>query len=152
MSRASTTTSSVASTSTMATSRAARQYLEEGWQSTQFVEMPAMPPGDPRPSIETVVRAEAAIREGRRLTIRCKALPPYWRDIVRLLEIFGHSKRGERRDPENPAGDGPPRLQGIHHQAGKAGAYRARGRASPAFPFSKLRRKRVATRTGAASK
>ncbi len=25
-----------------------------------------------------------------------RALPPYWRDIVRLLEIFAHSKRGER--------------------------------------------------------
>ncbi len=36
--------------------KAARQYLDEGWQSTQFVEMPAMPPFDPRPPIETVVR------------------------------------------------------------------------------------------------
>ena len=75
---------------------AARQYLAEGWQPTQFVEMPAMPPGDPRPSIETVVRAEAAIREGRALDDSVGALPPYWRDIVRLLEIFGHIKRGER--------------------------------------------------------
>jgi thymidylate synthase len=76
--------------------QAARQYLDEGWQPTQFVEMPEMPPGDPRPSIETVVRAEAAIREGRDLDDSVRALPPYWRDIVRLLEIFGHIKRGER--------------------------------------------------------
>lgn len=75
---------------------AARQYLDEGWQPTQLVEMPAMPPGDPRPSIDVVVDAEAAIREGRPLDDSVKALPSYWRDIVRLLEIFGHSKRGER--------------------------------------------------------
>jgi len=74
---------------------AAQQYLEEGWQSTQFVEMPAMPLGDPIPSIETVVRAEAAIRENRALDASVRTLQPYWRDIVRLLEIFGHSKRNE---------------------------------------------------------
>jgi thymidylate synthase len=46
---------------------AARQYLDEGWQPTLNVAMPPMPAGDPRPSIETVLQAEAAIREGRGL-------------------------------------------------------------------------------------
>ena len=75
--------------------RTAKQYLDEGWQPTQFVAMPMMPPGDPRPSIAKVLAAEAAIREGRPLDDFVEELPPYWRNLVRLLEIFGHWKRRE---------------------------------------------------------
>ena len=107
---------------------AARQYLDEGWQPTQLVEMPAMPTGDPRPSIETVARAEAAIREGRDLDDAVSTLPPYWRDIVPPAgDFWPHQERRARRHPGNPSGDGRPCLQGIHHAAGEAGADRAAG-------------------------
>jgi thymidylate synthase len=75
--------------------RAAQQYLDEGWQPTLHVAMPPMPAGDPRSSIGTVLQAEAAIREGRGPGEQVEGLPPYWRDIVRLLEIYGHRKRKE---------------------------------------------------------
>ncbi len=75
--------------------RSARQYLDEGWQPTQHVAMSPMPTGDPRPSIETVLEAEGALRDGRAIGDSMKGLTPYWRDLVRLLEIYGHSKRKE---------------------------------------------------------
>ncbi len=75
--------------------RFARQYLDEGWQPTQYVAMPRMPAGDPTQSIETVLQAEAAIRAGRALGNSAEGLAPYWRDLVRLLEIYAHSKRKE---------------------------------------------------------
>jgi thymidylate synthase len=75
--------------------RAAKQYLVEGWQPTQFVAMPTMPPGDPRPSVETLLVAEAAIRRGRSLEDSVEQLSPYWRDLIRLLEIYGLWKRKE---------------------------------------------------------
>jgi thymidylate synthase len=75
--------------------RASKQYLEEGWQPTQFVAMSPMPPGDPRRSIEIVLEAEASIRECRDLAASVEELEPYWRDIIRLLEIYGHWTRKE---------------------------------------------------------
>ena len=75
--------------------RTARQYLDEGRQPTQLVAMPTMPPGDPRPSVEALLAAEAAIREGRSLDDSVEQLAPYWRDLVHLLEIYGLWKRKE---------------------------------------------------------
>ena len=75
--------------------RTARQYLDEGWQPTQLVAMPTMPPGDPRPSVEALLAAEAAIREGRSLDDSVEQLRACWRDLVHLLEIYGLWKRKE---------------------------------------------------------
>jgi thymidylate synthase len=75
--------------------RASRQYLDEGWQPTLGAAMPPMPLGDPMPSIKIVQQAEEAIRRGRKLDSSVNGLPPFWRDIVRLLEIYGLSTRRE---------------------------------------------------------
>lgn len=72
----------------------ARQYLEEGWQPTKVVMAP-MPVGDPWSSIRKVIKAERAIRNGKQVDLGALDLDPYWEDIVRLLQIYSHSKRGE---------------------------------------------------------
>jgi thymidylate synthase len=73
--------------------KSARQYLKEGWQPTTA--MPPMPKIDPWPSVNKVVKAERDIRRGRKINIRDLHLHPYWADIVRLLQIYRHYKRGE---------------------------------------------------------
>jgi len=72
----------------------ARQYLEEGWQPTSL-RMPPMPKGDPWRSIAKVVEAERNIRNGRKLLVRDLRLQPYWADLVRILQIYAHSRRRE---------------------------------------------------------
>lgn len=72
----------------------AQRYLREGLQSSIHT-MLAMPTDDPWPSIANLLRAERSIREatiGERTTDN---LPAYWADLVRLLQIFAHSKREE---------------------------------------------------------
>ncbi len=73
----------------------AERYIDEGWQST--VSMPAMPDGDPWPSITRLLEAEADIRNGRDIQISRLGLDPYWADLVRLLQIFGNYKAGDTR-------------------------------------------------------
>jgi thymidylate synthase len=75
----------------------ARQYLKEGWQPTKLV-MPPMPVGDPWRAVRKLIRAERAIRNGKHVDVSELGLDPYWEDIVRLLQIYGHSKRGEGRE------------------------------------------------------
>jgi thymidylate synthase len=65
---------------------AARQYIDEGFQST--VEMPAMPKADPWPSIRTVMAAEARIRAGETFDANDCGVDAYWGDLIRLLQIF----------------------------------------------------------------
>lgn len=72
---------------------AARRYLKEGWQST--LAMPPMPKLRPWASVSKLVRAERAIRHGRRVNVGTLHLDPYWADLVRLLQIYGHFKRRE---------------------------------------------------------
>jgi thymidylate synthase len=76
--------------------QAARRYLEEGWQSTTIC-MPPMPPGDPWKSIGLVLQAERKIRLNRTLNLCDLGLEDYWRDLVCLLQIYGHYKRREGR-------------------------------------------------------
>lgn len=64
----------------------ARQYIEEGFQST--VAMPPMPVGNPWPSIKTVLAAEARIRLGETLDANDCGVDEYWADVIRLLQIF----------------------------------------------------------------
>ena len=67
---------------------AAKRFLKEGWQPTT-PSMPDMPRGDPWPSINVLLEAEAAIREGRSVNeSKVRELDPYWADLVRLLQIF----------------------------------------------------------------
>jgi thymidylate synthase len=64
---------------------AARQYLAEGYQ--RQLEMPPMPPGDPRPAIRHLFDAERRIRAQRHFDAGIFGLDPYWTDLVRLLQI-----------------------------------------------------------------
>lgn len=76
---------------------AARQFLQEGWQSTE-TPMPRMPAGDPWPAIGTLLEAEAAIRSGKSFdAARLDSVDPYWADLVRLLQVF-RFKRDEHPD------------------------------------------------------
>lgn len=67
---------------------AAQKYLQEGWQPTQNVAMPPMPPGDPMLSVQALLRAESAIRSGREAKRILDGLDPYWQDLGRLLQVY----------------------------------------------------------------
>jgi thymidylate synthase len=73
----------------------AKKYLSEGWQPMEF--MPPMPVADPWSSIHKIIRAESVIRRGRRINSSDLNLDSYWADLVRLLQIYRHFKRGERK-------------------------------------------------------
>ncbi len=70
-------------------------FLGEGWQTTEHAAMPPMPLGDPMPSIQVWLKAEAEIREGQTPTTQFNELNPYWKDLVRLLQVYKHSKSGD---------------------------------------------------------
>ena len=65
-----------------------QDYLDEGIQ--ERISMPPMPYGDPWSSVQTLLKAERAIRRGRPHTYG--SLDPYWGDLVRLLEIYRYSR------------------------------------------------------------
>lgn len=73
--------------------KAAKQYLEEGWQES--VKMPPMPPGDPWPSIRKMVALEDDLRNGRSVDIKKLSLERYWQDIAYLLQIYSHKDLSE---------------------------------------------------------
>lgn len=75
---------------------AARRYLEEAWQST--VVMPSMPKGRPWASIRKLLVAERGVRKGHEIKVGALHLDRYWADLIRLLQIYGHFKRGESED------------------------------------------------------
>lgn len=67
---------------------AARQFVDEGWQST-LTPMPPMPSGSQWPAVTLLLEAEATIREKGTVDPGVLAkLDPYWADLVRLLQIF----------------------------------------------------------------
>lgn len=70
---------------------AAQQYLDEGLHD--IIPMPAMPLGDPWPSIKELVLAEAAIRGGEPYSCEGE-LDSYWRDLITLLKIHSAAKGG----------------------------------------------------------
>jgi len=72
--------------------QAAEGFLSEAVQKTHI--MPLMPREDPFPSINIVVKAEKAIREGGPIP-RSPYLSAYWKDIIRLLQIHSAAKDGK---------------------------------------------------------
>jgi thymidylate synthase len=76
----------------------ARDYLKEGWQPT--APMPSMPKTNPWSCINKLIKAERAIRSGRAVNIENLRLPPYWANLVRVLQIYAHSRRKEIRKIE----------------------------------------------------
>ncbi|MFM9850228.1 MAG: thymidylate synthase [Hyphomicrobiaceae bacterium] len=74
----------------------AREYLDEGWQAR--IAMPAMPVGDPWPSLKWLLQVEERLRQ-RDLTISAKEdVDPYWIDLARLLRIKALLSRGDKRE------------------------------------------------------
>lgn len=72
------------------------QYLNEGWQSTDLnASMPSMPDGDPWQYIPLLLDNEQKIRLGQNISLGAIRIPPYWKDFLRLLKIFGHGKSGD---------------------------------------------------------
>lgn len=69
----------------------ARQYIEEGFQSTRNP-MPNMPAGSQQRDIRKLLKLESRIRKSRRYNIDNCGLNPFWKDIAYLLEIFKHIK------------------------------------------------------------
>lgn len=69
---------------------AADAFMAEDWQSS--VEMPRMPAGDPWASVLKVLTAERKLRNNKDLIESDYAIDPYWADLIRLLQIFRHSK------------------------------------------------------------
>jgi thymidylate synthase len=70
----------------------AASLIEEGFQSR--IEMPPMPVGDPWPAVAILLSAEARIRAGDEFDVNGLGLDSYWRDLVRLLQIF-HSRNDQ---------------------------------------------------------
>ncbi|KVT08107.1 thymidylate synthase [Burkholderia sp. MSMB1078WGS] len=68
-------------------------YLDEGYQ--ERVSMPHMPAGDPWPTVVKVLQAERQVRQGKQPKL--DDLPPYWADLVRLLQVYRHSRKGARQ-------------------------------------------------------
>jgi thymidylate synthase len=73
----------------------ARQYVEEGFQST--VIMPPMPVGDPWPALNQIKLAESKIRKGKSIDASALPIHRYWQDIVRLLQIYALPPQERRK-------------------------------------------------------
>ncbi len=71
---------------------AVKRFLAEGWQST--TSMPPMPNDDPWPSVQALLAAEEAIRNGNSASVTTAGLHAYWADLVRLLLVFRFAKDG----------------------------------------------------------
>jgi thymidylate synthase len=76
----------------------ARQYIDEGWQSTVTAAMPPMPMGDQQAAVDAVVKAERMIRKGQMVDLPALELSSYWADLVRLLQIFRQQKNGNKKE------------------------------------------------------
>ena len=72
----------------------ATRLLGEGILGRKAAPMPAIPDTDETlwASIRAFCRAEEAIRNGREPDEEVNSLHNYWRDLIRILLVFGHSK------------------------------------------------------------
>jgi thymidylate synthase len=74
-------------------------YVSEGWQPTVMdTAMPTMPSGDPWELIPSLLKVENQIRSGEDINLRNLNLPPYWKDLIRLLKIFRLGRSHRRED------------------------------------------------------
>ncbi|HXI84446.1 MAG TPA: hypothetical protein VNL17_10195 [Verrucomicrobiae bacterium] len=72
--------------------------MGEGWQPTEnMLQMPPMPLVDPWPSIAVLLKAESEIRRNTRVNIPGLKLDHYWKDLVRLLQIYRHYVNKDRK-------------------------------------------------------
>ena len=75
------------------------QYLAEGWHESE--PMPHMPVGDPQAAIEALLEAERCLRLDGALGSSRLTSHSYWRDIVRVLQVFAVQKHED--DPVKKA-------------------------------------------------
>lgn len=76
----------------------AQAYIDEALYTP--TPMPAMPSGNPWPSIEAVLLAEQEIRADNLNVHIDQKLDPYWHDIVLLLKVYGCSKHMPEKESE----------------------------------------------------
>jgi thymidylate synthase len=76
----------------------AESYLAEGWH--EKISMPSMPTGDPWTPVKVLLSAECELRERRTVAIPELKLPPYWADLVRLLQVYRHFKNTQPADTD----------------------------------------------------
>lgn len=74
----------------------AQQYLEEG--HFEKVPMPAMPAGDPWPSIRRLLSAERELRLNLNAYNPPVGLPPYWEDLATLLRVHAIARAHGSQD------------------------------------------------------
>lgn len=74
----------------------AQSYLEEGL--FEKVLMPAMPAGDPWPSIRALLAAERDLRLNLESYVPPSDLPPYWDDLASLLRVHSVARAGRSND------------------------------------------------------
>lgn len=70
----------------------AQNYLDEGLFEKVF--MPAMPPGDPWPSIRRLLSAERDMRLNLVSYVPPTGLDPYWEDLATLLRVHSWERAG----------------------------------------------------------
>jgi thymidylate synthase len=66
-------------------------YLKEAYQAR--ILMPRMPVGDPWKNLRKLIEVESKIRQGANVKIDRYAVPNYWRDLMRLLQVFALNKQ-----------------------------------------------------------
>jgi thymidylate synthase len=71
-------------------------YLQEGYQKD--IEMPPMPTGDPFLLVPQLLQVEDRLRHGEIVVASETFSESYWADVVRLLQTFWASGRGDQLD------------------------------------------------------
>jgi thymidylate synthase len=93
------------------------RFLREGYQSR--IPMPPMPSGNPWPNLRKLLKAESQIRLGRRAQIERYSVPPYWRDLMRLLTIFAANKAKKKTNAQRARMSSPVYDSYILRSAGR---------------------------------
>lgn len=74
-------------------SEGVRQFLSEGWQSTETPMIP-MPTGNPWDGITALLEAESALRISKGIDPNnLNDIDTYWGDLIRLLQVFQYKKQ-----------------------------------------------------------
>jgi thymidylate synthase len=64
----------------------AQHFVDEAYQ--RRIEMPEMPPGDPWPAIDIVLKAEGRIRSGTQIDAGSLGVADYWSDLIKIIQIY----------------------------------------------------------------
>jgi thymidylate synthase len=67
------------------------RFFKEGYQSS-VIRMPRMPIGDPWSNLKKLIDVESRIRQGNQVQVDRYKVPPYWADLMRLLQVFALKK------------------------------------------------------------